>query len=283
MEFWHSSWKPFCHKTQWLLELCLCVRANDAETKVNISVFVRDHEAFVLSVKHWSDCLRCMRVKQGIVLISKHWCHDMRSVTRCSALSTTTHSIIESILLRLSVIQLNHSSLFQAVCQWRLNPCRYWIDWYHPGPLSQAVGSLDQQERSQLLSSFETWLILSFWVILVFCWRGRFYHQRNFVHQQLEARDPVIWNSVAIAFALMMIMMQVTMKSLCLCSSIQQRSLSSNSGHWQGFLRLPHLFFGMYFSVLTCFPQSWTNFSGCGIHSLLHCCLTPVRTWQVVT
>lgn len=49
--------------------------------------------------------------------------------------------------------------------------------------------------------------------------------------------------------------------SHCLCSLIQQRSLSFNSGHWHCFLWLQHLFLGMHFSFLACFCQSQTNFS----------------------
>ena len=46
----------------------------------------------------------------------------------------------------------------------------------------------------------------SFRAIFVFCWRGRFFRQGNLVHQQLEARNLVICNSEAIAFALMLSM-----------------------------------------------------------------------------
>ena len=98
-------------------------------------------------------------------------------------------------------------------------------------------------------------------MIFIFCQRGRFFRQRNLVHQQLEARNRVICNSEAIAFALMLIMLWVTMYPLCLCSSIHWRNLSSNSGHWHSFLRLLHLFFNMYFSFSICFHQLHTNFS----------------------
>ena len=101
----------------------------------------------------------------------------------------------------------------------------------------------------------------SFWAIFIFCRRAGFFRWRNLVHQQLEARNPVICNSEAIAFALMLIMLRVTMYPLCLCSSIHWRSLSSNSGHWHDLLWLLHLFFGMHFSFLICFRQSRTNFS----------------------
>ena len=99
-----------------------------------------------------------------------------------------------------------------------------------------------------------------FWAIFVFCLRARFFRRKNLVHQQLEARNPVICNSEAIAFALMLIMLQVTMYPLCLCSSIHWRSLSSHSGHWHGLPRLLHLFFGMHFSFSISFHQSRTNF-----------------------
>ena len=98
-------------------------------------------------------------------------------------------------------------------------------------------------------------------MIFVFCPRARFFRRRKLVHQQLEPRNPVICNSEAIAFALMVIMLRVTMYLLCLCSSIHWRSLSCNSGHWHGLPWLLHMFFSMHFSFWICFCQSRTNSS----------------------
>ena len=41
----------------------------------------------------------------------------------------------------------------------------------------------------------------SFWAIFVFCRRARFFRRRNLVHQQLEARNPVVCNSEAVAIS----------------------------------------------------------------------------------